>query len=214
MKIITSLKEFFGSRREKVIASGSALVVMPFVLYAEGYVSNTLAMMDPDLFGPGIEEVIEVQDQNFKSINETLFKLSQAAENDDKTKGIIAVLSKNIESTQKTNNKLTKKLDSMYKDRERLRSELQRTKGGDLIPNILVSEGKSVNFKDAGIVSLTDYHSYNRTIIIRYSRNKSKRVNSGEGVSIKSNDNKVECIVTYLGGYDDKFGLEKNCIEI
>jgi len=103
MKIITSLKEFFGSRREKVIASGSALVVMPFVLYAEGYVSNTLAMMDPDLFGPGIEEVIEVQDQNFKSINETLFKLSQAAENDDKTKGIIAVLSKNIESTQKTN---------------------------------------------------------------------------------------------------------------
>ncbi|TXL20015.1 hypothetical protein BMR06_07175, partial [Methylococcaceae bacterium HT5] len=168
MKIITPIKEFLGSKREKFIAIGSAIVMMPFVLYAEGLVSNALAMMDPDLFGPGIEEVIASQDKNFKNVNEALSRLSSATEGDDKMRDIIAILSKNIDSTRSTNNELTSKLDSMYKDREKLRAELKRTKGGDLIPSIFVNENKSVNFKDVGVVALTNYDSKYEKITIRY----------------------------------------------
>ncbi|GFO77477.1 hypothetical protein BPLS_P5942 [Bathymodiolus platifrons methanotrophic gill symbiont] len=214
MKIITPIKEFLGSKREKFIAIGSAIVMMPFVLYAEGLVSNALAMMDPDLFGPGIEEVIASQDKNFKNVNEALSRLSSATEGDDKMRDIIAILSKNIDSTRSTNNELTSKLDSMYKDREKLRAELKRTKGGDLIPSIFVNENKSVNFKDVGVVALTNYDSKYEKITIRYKGKYSRRVRAGGGVEITSSDGKKECVVTYMGKYDDKFGLEKSCIEL
>jgi len=214
VKIIESSKQFLGSKREKFISIGSGLIVMPFVLYAEGAVSNILADLDPDLFGKTVEEVIDSQDQNFKEVNSALESLVLATKNDDKAKDIIASLSKSIENTRATNSELTTKLNSMYKDREILRAELNRKKGGDLIPGILVDEHKSVNFQDVGVVSVTDYKGYLDEITLRYSTGKSRTVKAGAGVKIESNDGKKSCSITYLGKYDDKFGLAKSCVNL
>ena len=75
-----------------------------------------------------------------------------------------------------------------------------------------MNENKSVNFKDVGVVSLTNYDSDRNIIYIRYSGNKHKKLRTGGGVRIKSSDNKQDYVVTYMGKYDDKFGLEKSCV--
>jgi len=205
------LRPFFNSKREKIIMACGALIMMPPTLYIEANMTGFLAKMDPDLFGPTIEHVIESQNKNFKDIRNDLNKLSSISFNDEKANQSILSLSNSVKSALKTNKELTGKLNSLAKDRETLIAELIRTKGGNSMPSILIKENQSIKFKDLGIVGISKYSPNNHNLTMSFNGKRKSYVIAGDGFKVK-NKNGIECNIVYMGEYDGKFGLGKSCL--
>jgi hypothetical protein len=111
--------------------------------------------------------------------------------------------------TVASNQELTTKLKTVAEDRELLREELKKKKGGDIVPTIAIAEYQTIQYPDLGVLGLTDYYEPGRRITFRIN-DTVKTVNVGESVKITKADGEI-CRLVYRGLHEDKHGVEKVC---
>lgn len=182
-------------------------IVIAVVL--EPVVQTAVAYYDPDFFGTTVEKVIESQNDNFTKVQSSLEDLKAVTTDNTAAQKAIAQLSKNLENTLASNKELTTKLKTVAEDRELLREELKKKKGGDIVPTIAVAEYQTIQYPELGVLGLTDYYDTDRSIMFRIN-DINKRLDVGQSVKITKANGEV-CRLVYRGLHEDKHGVEKVC---
>jgi hypothetical protein len=186
-----------------------AIVGIAIAVPAESMVQTAIAHYDPDFFGMTVEHVIESQNDNFSKVQASIDDLKAVTTDNAAAQSAITQLSKNLEMTVASNQELTTKLKTVAEDRELLREELKKKKGGDIVPTIAIAEYQTIQYPDLGVLGLTDYYEPGRRITFRIN-DTVKTVNVGESVKITKADGEI-CRLVYRGLHEDKHGVEKVC---
>ena len=177
----------------------------------EPVVQTGIAYYDPDFFGTTVEKVIESQNNNFSKVQSSIENLRAVTTDNAAAQEAIARLSQNLENTLASNNELTTKLKTVAEDRELLREELKKKKGGDLIPTIAIPEYKTIHYPDLGVLGLSEYKESSHSIVFKIN-DKNSRLEVGESVKITKPNGEV-CRLVYRGIHENKHGVEKVCFE-
>ncbi|MAP26887.1 MAG: hypothetical protein CL578_13160 [Alteromonadaceae bacterium] len=186
-----------------------ALFLITATLITEKKLESAIAYLDPDFFGTTVENVIESQNENFSKVQSSIDDLKLVTTDNAAAQTAITQLSKNLELTLATNKDLTNKLKTVADDREILREELKKKKGGDIVPTIAIAEYQTIQYPDLGVLGLRDYNNGNKSI--RFTINDiSSRLYVGDSVKITKTNGDV-CRLVYRGLHEDKHGVEKVC---
>ncbi len=186
-----------------------ALVGIAIAVPAESMVQSAIAYYDPDFFGMTVEAVIDSQNDNFSKIQASIDNLKTATPPNAEAQSALTQLSKNLELTLASNQDLTNKLKTVAEDREILREELKKKKGGDIIPTIAIAENQTIQYPDLGVLGLRDFNSSGNSI--RFTINDiSTRLYVGDSIKITKKNGDV-CRLVYRGIHEEKHGVEKVC---
>lgn len=186
-----------------------ALLGIAIAVPAESMVQNAIAYYDPDFFGMTVEAVIDSQNDNFSKIQSSIDNLKAATPDNLEAQSALTQLSKNLELTLASNQDLTNKLKTVAEDREILREELKKKKGGDIVPTIAIAEYQTIQYPDLGVLGLRDYNKVGKSI--RFTINDiTSRLYVGDSVKITKPNGDV-CRLVYRGLHEDKHGVEKVC---
>ena len=169
-----------------------ALFLITATLITEKKLESAIAYLDPDFFGTTVENVIESQNENFSKVQSSIDDLKLVTTDN---------------AAAQTD--LTNKLKTVADDREILREELKKKKGGDIVPTIAIAEYQTIQYPDLGVLGLRDYNNGNKSI--RFTINDiSSRLYVGDSVKITKTNGDV-CRLVYRGLHEDKHGVEKVC---
>ncbi len=161
------------------------------------YVEKLAEALNPEFFGPSIEELLERQqfDENFNAIHEKLGKLTESAANGNPQlrQEILALLA----DQQKHVGELQTRLASSY---EQAQSAKDRAlKGVAPQADFELKTGKGVTLAKRGNVFATQrIYTYDAQTIDTQLNGKRHRMTPGSQIPLVTDEE--ECVISYVGG--------------
>ncbi len=187
------IRAFFGSTRGQLLSLGLFLAGS----ISGAYVEKIAEAMNPEFFGPSIEELLEEQqfDENFSAIHEKLGKLTESTTdgNSQLRQEIVDLLA----DQQKSVSELQTRLASSYEQAQNAKD--RALKGVAPQVDFELKTGQGVTLAKRGNVFATQrIFTYDGQTIDAVLNGKRHRMTPGSQIPLVTDEE--ECVISYVGG--------------
>ncbi len=191
------VRAFFGSTRGQLLSLGLFLAGS----ISGAYVEKAAEALNPEFFGPSIEEVIEQQqfDENFTAIHEKLGQLTETTT--DGTSRLRQEIADLLADQEQHVAELRARLASSYEEAQNAKDKA--LKGVAPQADFELKTGKAVTLAERGNVFAT-HRIYDRDARRIEVQLNGKRHRMTPGTQLPLVTDEEECVISYVGGDHEK----------